>query len=113
MSSFPLKMRKVCGQGCKRKHESVIQLTLSTNPLGKYYNRTHALGLFAGPIFVVILIVDIAFFALLEWLIPRNEIDYVSEECDWSQATFERYAKVGHEQMSEKHFLTLIHRTYR
>lgn len=57
-------------------------------------NRTYALGVFAGPIYVVILIVDIAFFALLEWLIPRDQIDYVPKECDWTQGNFERYAKV-------------------
>ena len=58
-------------------------------------NRTYALGPFAGPIYVVILIVDIAFFALLEWLIPREQIDYVPEECDWTQENFERFAKVN------------------
>ena len=46
--------------------------------------RTHSLGRFVGPIFVVILIVDIFFFAILEWMSPREDIDYVPEECDWS-----------------------------
>ncbi|THH07552.1 hypothetical protein EW145_g3300 [Phellinidium pouzarii] len=55
--------------------------------------RTHALGVFAGPIFVVILIVDICFFAILEWFIPRKDIDYVLPEYDWSQERYEDYVK--------------------
>ena len=46
--------------------------------------RTHSLGQFVGPIFVVILIVDIFFFAILEWVSPREDIYCVPEECDWS-----------------------------
>ncbi|KAH8116175.1 glycosyltransferase family 4 protein [Phellopilus nigrolimitatus] len=55
--------------------------------------RTYALGLFAGPIYVAILIVDIFFFALLEWFTPRDDIDYVLPECDWTQKGYEDYAK--------------------
>lgn len=57
--------------------------------------RTHALGAFAGPIYVVILVVDVFFFAILEWLLPRDQIDYVPEECDWTQDRYNTYAKVS------------------
>ena len=42
------------------------------------------MGPAVGPIYVVMLIVDIFFFAVLEWMIPREDIDYVPEECDWT-----------------------------
>ena len=48
--------------------------------------RTYALGPFAGPIYVIILVVDIFFFSFLECVSPRQEIDYV--ERDWSHQDF-------------------------
>lgn len=36
-----------------------------------------SLGLFAGPIYTAILIVDCIFFMFLEWLIPREDLDFV------------------------------------
>ncbi|PAV19085.1 glycosyltransferase family 4 [Pyrrhoderma noxium] len=54
--------------------------------------RTYNLGRFAGPIYVVILIMDIFFFNLLEWFIPREDIDYVPEGYDWKQTQFQNYA---------------------
>ena len=54
------------------------------------------MGRFVGPIYVVILIVDIFFFAILEWLVPREDIDYVPEECDWTQTRYQEYAEVRH-----------------
>ena len=55
--------------------------------------RTYNLGRFAGPIYVVILIMDIFFFNLLEWFIPREDIDYVPEGYDWKQTQFQNYAE--------------------
>ncbi|KAG7097712.1 hypothetical protein E1B28_005036 [Marasmius oreades] len=39
--------------------------------------RTMQLGPFAGPIWTIILIVDCLFFLFLEWLIPREDMDFV------------------------------------
>lgn len=44
------------------------------------------LGTFAGPIFTIILIVQCYFFMFLEWLVPRDEIDYVEDE--WKMSRF-------------------------
>ncbi|EJD05458.1 glycosyltransferase family 4 protein [Fomitiporia mediterranea MF3/22] len=55
--------------------------------------QTHNLGRCVGPIYVVILIVDIFFFAILEFLSPRRDIDYVPEACDWVQKRYEEYTK--------------------
>jgi len=48
--------------------------------------RNLKLGPFAGPIFAIILIVQCYFFALLEWLIPRSQLDYVED--DWKAEHF-------------------------
>ncbi|TFY64312.1 hypothetical protein EVG20_g5987 [Dentipellis fragilis] len=44
--------------------------------------RTMGLGLFSGPIFTIILIVDCLFFMFLEWWMPREGIDYVDRHWD-------------------------------
>jgi hypothetical protein len=44
------------------------------------------IGKFAGPIFTIILFVDWLFFMFLEWLMPRENIDYV--DVDWSEDKF-------------------------
>ncbi|KAJ7753738.1 transferase [Mycena metata] len=49
--------------------------------------RTMQLGLFAGPIYTIILIVDCLFFLFLEWWMPREDIDFVREH--WKQDIFE------------------------
>lgn len=54
----------------------------------KQHIRTMSLGRFVGPIFIIILVVDCFFFWFLEWLHPRNELDYVYDE--WDIARFER-----------------------
>ncbi len=51
------------------------------------YTRTMGLGPFVGPIYTIILIVDCLFFALLEWWMPREDIDYV--DVKWDAARFE------------------------
>jgi hypothetical protein len=53
--------------------------------------RTLELGPFAGPIYVAILAVECLFFLLLEWTMPREDIDYVS--VDWEPAAFEEVRK--------------------
>ncbi|EPQ53706.1 glycosyltransferase family 4 protein [Gloeophyllum trabeum ATCC 11539] len=54
--------------------------------------RTLDLGRFAGPIFLTILVVDCLFFLFLEWLMPREDVDFV--RIDWDQ---ERFIEVAHE----------------
>ncbi|KAJ6495404.1 transferase [Mycena sanguinolenta] len=44
--------------------------------------RTMSLGLFAGPIYTIILIVDCLFFLLLEWWMPREDMDFVRAHWD-------------------------------
>jgi hypothetical protein len=44
------------------------------------------LGLFAGPIYTIILIVDCLFFLLLEWWMPREDMDFV--QAHWNQDLF-------------------------
>ena len=41
----------------------------------------------------MILVVDIFFFAILEWLNPRGEIDYVPDDFDWTQLKFAEVKK--------------------
>jgi phosphatidylinositol glycan class A protein len=40
------------------------------------------LGPFAGPIYTIILLVDCVFFLVLEWLYPREDLDYVEHHWD-------------------------------
>ncbi|KII91315.1 glycosyltransferase family 4 protein [Plicaturopsis crispa FD-325 SS-3] len=52
--------------------------------------RTMQLGPYAGPIYTIILVVDCLFFMLLEWWMPREDIDYVKNE--WEQKKFLEFA---------------------
>ena len=40
------------------------------------------LGPFAGPIYTIILIVDCLFFLFLEWWMPREDMDFVTQTWD-------------------------------
>ncbi|KAJ7931266.1 glycosyltransferase family 4 protein [Mycena leptocephala] len=53
--------------------------------------RTMQLGLFAGPIYTIILIVDCLFFLLLEWWMPREDMDFV--QAHWNQDLFAELAQ--------------------
>ncbi|TFY82571.1 hypothetical protein EWM64_g1437 [Hericium alpestre] len=61
-------------------------MTSEQQDLWTRIQRTMQLGRFSGPIFTIILIVDCLFFLLLEWWMPREEIDYV--ERHWDQRRF-------------------------
>lgn len=44
--------------------------------------RTFEVGRLAGFVYIIILAVDCFFFMLLEWTMPRNQLDYVEDEDD-------------------------------
>ncbi len=48
------------------------------------------LGPFAGPIYLIILVVDCLFFMFLEWWFPRDDMDFVVRHWD-----HDRFAQVG------------------
>ncbi|PBK60532.1 UDP-Glycosyltransferase/glycogen phosphorylase [Armillaria solidipes] len=52
--------------------------------------RTTGLGPFAGPIYLIILVVDCLFFMFLEWWFPRGDMDFVVRHWD-----HDRFAQVG------------------
>lgn len=54
--------------------------------------RSRRLGTFAGLIYCCIMIVDCLFFAVLEWMIPRQDIDYVEVDWDLKKAAAVRMA---------------------
>lgn len=45
----------------------------------------------AGPIFCIILVVDCLFFRFLEWLIPRDQLDFVDDERADRDTVFDRF----------------------
>ncbi|KAL0572128.1 Phosphatidylinositol N-acetylglucosaminyltransferase GPI3 subunit [Marasmius crinis-equi] len=53
--------------------------------------RTMQLGPFAGPIWTIILVVDCLFFMFLEWLMPREDMDYVTN--NWEHDRFVQVAR--------------------
>ncbi|KAF8670641.1 Glycosyltransferase family 4 protein [Rhizoctonia solani] len=59
--------------------------------------RTYDLGMFAGPIYVIILVVDCFFFAFLEWWLPRDQLDVLSDEDEWDVSRFARITHDEHE----------------
>ncbi|KAI0269418.1 transferase [Gloeopeniophorella convolvens] len=78
--------------------EVVYRNVLATPPypLWTRIERTMGLGPFVGPIYTIILIVDCIFFALLEWWMPRENIDYV--EAEWDATRFAEVAAAsGHD----------------
>ena len=54
-------------------------------------HRTLSLGPFAGLIYTTILIVDCLFFLLLEWWMPRHDMDFVQDH--WKQDVFTEFAR--------------------
>jgi phosphatidylinositol glycan class A protein len=54
------------------------------------FDRTYDLGVFAGPIYVIILVVDCFFFAFLEWWLPRNRLDVLDDRDEWDASRFAR-----------------------
>ncbi|KAI3598523.1 glycosyltransferase family 4 protein [Moniliophthora roreri] len=58
--------------------------------------RTMQLGPFAGPIWTIILIVDCLFFMFLEWLMPREDLDYV--KVHWDHGRFIELTEAGEQQ---------------
>lgn len=49
------------------------------------------LGPCVGPIYTIILIVSCIFFMVLEWTMPREDIDYV--KVNWNPETFKRVSQ--------------------
>ncbi|KAH8999563.1 transferase [Lactarius akahatsu] len=78
-----------------KRTEVVYRAVLATPPypLWTRIQRTMSLGLFVGPIYTIILIVDCLFFAFLEWWMPRENIDYV--DVRWDATRFEKVAGHG------------------
>ncbi|EIM85477.1 glycosyltransferase family 4 protein [Stereum hirsutum FP-91666 SS1] len=71
-----------------RRTEVVYRNVLQSEEMGVWTRimRTTQLGPFFGPISTIILILNCIFFAVLEWWIPRSEIDYVpGEEYGWDK----------------------------
>ncbi|PBK83481.1 glycosyltransferase family 4 protein [Armillaria gallica] len=59
--------------------------------------RTMGLGPFAGPIYLIILVVDCLFFMFLEWWFPRDDMDFVVRHWD-----HDRFAQcVNHDRGNE------------
>ncbi|KDQ09440.1 glycosyltransferase family 4 protein [Botryobasidium botryosum FD-172 SS1] len=69
--------------------EVVYRGVLDSEPreLWDRIKRTASLGIFAGPIFMIILVVDCYFFMFLEWLMPREDLHYVEQEWDTRRFT--------------------------
>ncbi|EUC65631.1 glycosyltransferase family 4 protein [Rhizoctonia solani AG-3 Rhs1AP] len=59
--------------------------------------RTYNLGVFAGPIYVIILVVDCFFFAFLEWWLPRDQLDILGDQDEWNEPRFVRMTQDRHE----------------
>ncbi|KAL0958026.1 hypothetical protein HGRIS_000202 [Hohenbuehelia grisea] len=64
----------------ERVYDSVLKS--ESRSLQERMHRTMQLGLFAGPIYTTILIVECIFFLFLEHFWPREDIDYVTQHWD-------------------------------
>ncbi|TDL24442.1 transferase [Rickenella mellea] len=82
--------------------EHVYAGVMNSVPMTLYerIQRNLELGPYFGLIFVVILVVDCFFFQILEWTMPREDIDYV--EFDWEQEKFEKVAREETMQAQEE-----------
>ncbi|KAL4073683.1 glycosyltransferase family 4 protein [Scleroderma citrinum] len=76
-----------------QRTETVYQTVMQSEPIDLWtrMQRTMCLGPFAGPIYTIILIVDCIFFMLLEWLIPREDLDFV--HVHWEPQVFTKLAR--------------------
>jgi len=79
--------------------EAVYQSVLASEPrdLWTRMKRTLSLGPFVGPIYLGMLVVDCIFFMILEWFMPRENIDYVRKE--WDLGRFRQLARDTHERL--------------
>ncbi|KLO14008.1 transferase [Schizopora paradoxa] len=84
-----------------KRTEKVYDFAMNSEPteLPERIRKTLALGPFVGPIYLIMLVVDIFFFRVLEWASPREDIDYVHR--DWSFDNFVQFAG-QHTKKSEK-----------
>jgi hypothetical protein len=76
-----------------RVRRCVLVLPLRCRPLPSSLIacRTMSLGPFAGLIYTAILIVDCLFFLLLEWWMPRHDMDFVQDH--WKEDVFAEFAR--------------------
>jgi len=63
----------------------------SVSPDQTFSGSTLRVGVVAGPIFCIILVVDCLFFRFLEWLIPRDQLDFVDDERADGDTVFDRF----------------------
>ncbi|KAF8316778.1 glycosyltransferase family 4 protein [Clavulina sp. PMI_390] len=68
----------------EKVYETIV--TMPEWSLWERIQRFYSLGTFAGPIFVIILVVQCYFWWFIEWLVPLEDIDYVED--DWDIARF-------------------------
>ncbi|KIJ15119.1 glycosyltransferase family 4 protein [Paxillus involutus ATCC 200175] len=73
--------------------EAVYNTVIRSDPIdfGTRMQRTMDLGPFAGVIYTTILIVDCLFFLLLEWWMPREDMDFV--QAHWKTEVFSELAR--------------------
>ncbi|QRW05747.1 glycosyltransferase family 4 protein [Ceratobasidium sp. AG-Ba] len=64
--------------------------TRGSSPVNLGHSGSDCVGVFAGPIYVIILVVDCFFFAFLEWWLPRERMDVIEDDEEWN---VERYQK--------------------
>jgi len=84
----------------RTEHVYSAVLVSEERGLWERMQRTMDIGPFAGPIYTIILIVDCLFFLFLEWLYPREDIDYVERE--WDHERFRKLAREHELNLSKR-----------